>query len=76
MVDFSGVRVYLYLDGDSPRSSGGTVGSVVDHVGFAVPDTQWSIDTSAAAEVPIELSERRADQAWIMTPDELRIEIL
>src|SRR6267143_18760 len=56
---------------------GGTVGSVVNHVGFIVPIVQESVARWKAAGVPVlPGGNGRADQAFVVTPDELRIEIL
>jgi catechol 2,3-dioxygenase-like lactoylglutathione lyase family enzyme len=71
-VEFPGVTVYLRV----AAPSGGTVGTVVDHVGLNVKDIQESIRRFTAARLPVEPSERRADQAWLLSPDGLRIEFL
>lgn len=78
VVEFPDVTVYLHVDASAgaPPASGGTVGTVVDHVGFGVQDIEGSMARWTARGVPVEPSERRDDQAWIITPDGLRIEIL
>src|SRR5579871_5907025 len=43
VVRFPGVNVYLSVRAGSPPSSGGTVGSVVNHVGFLVPNVQDAV---------------------------------
>ena len=56
---------------------GGTVGTVVNHVGFLVPNTQQAVAKWKAAGLDVQPGGNgRTDQAWIMTPDNLRIEIL
>ena len=57
--------------------TGGTVGSVVNHVGFLVPNVQQAVARWKAAGVPVlPGGSGRTDQAFVVTPDELRIEIL
>jgi hypothetical protein len=43
IVRFPGVAVYLHLRAGSPAAAGGTVGSVVNHVGFAVKNVPESV---------------------------------
>src|ERR1700682_6656444 len=45
VVRFPGVIVYLHQAPGAPPPTGGTVGTVVNHVGFIVQNTQASIDT-------------------------------
>ena len=72
-VRFPGVLVVLR----EQAATGGTVGSVVNHVGFIVPNVQESVARWKAAGVPVlPGGNGRADQAFVVTPDELRIEIL
>src|ERR1700756_2876895 len=55
----------------------GTVGSVVNHVGFLVPNVQQAVARWKAAGVPVAPgAPGRMDQAFVTTPDGLRIEIL
>jgi catechol 2,3-dioxygenase-like lactoylglutathione lyase family enzyme len=76
-VRFPGVQVILHIAAGSPPPSGGTVGSVVNHVGFIVPNVQESAAKWKAAGVPVlPGTNGRKDQAFVVTPDELRIEIL
>jgi catechol 2,3-dioxygenase-like lactoylglutathione lyase family enzyme len=76
VVRFPGVLVYLHQN-NVPPPTGGTVGTVVNHVGFLVPNTQQAIAKWKAAGLTVQPgNEGRTDQAWIMTPDQLRIEIL
>jgi catechol 2,3-dioxygenase-like lactoylglutathione lyase family enzyme len=77
IVRFPGVNVYLNIRPGSPPASGGTVGSVVNHVGFLVPNVQDSVAKWKAAGVDVTPgSNGRTDQAFVLTSDGLRIEIL
>jgi catechol 2,3-dioxygenase-like lactoylglutathione lyase family enzyme len=71
MIQFPGVMV-LVRQADV---TGGSVGSVVNHFGFNVKDIKRSIAAWRAAGVMVETT-ARADQAWLMTPDGARVEIL
>jgi catechol 2,3-dioxygenase-like lactoylglutathione lyase family enzyme/predicted enzyme related to lactoylglutathione lyase len=76
-VTFPGVVVILNLPAGAPPPTGGSVGSVVNHVGFIVQNVQESIAKWKAAGVPVEPgNNNRLDQAYVTTPDGLRIEIL
>ncbi len=76
VVRFPGVVVYLHQN-NVPPPTGGTVGSVVDHVGFIVPNIQQSVTAWKGAGVAVLPGNNgRVDQAFVVTPDELRIEIL
>jgi catechol 2,3-dioxygenase-like lactoylglutathione lyase family enzyme len=76
VVRFPGVVVYLHQRTPAPPT-GGTVGSVVNHVGFIVQDVQLSVAAWKATGVAVlPGGNDRTDQAWVVTPDELRIEIL
>jgi catechol 2,3-dioxygenase-like lactoylglutathione lyase family enzyme len=77
-VIFPGVVVNLNLGAaDAPPATGGTVGSVVNHVGFIVQNVQESVAKWKAAGVPVQAGNNgRLDQAYVVTPDGLRIEIL
>jgi catechol 2,3-dioxygenase-like lactoylglutathione lyase family enzyme len=80
IVNFPGVNVFLHLRAGSPPSTGGTAGTVINHVGFLVPNVQAAFAKWQAAGVPIEMGKNdkgpRTDQAWVTTADGLRIEIL
>jgi catechol 2,3-dioxygenase-like lactoylglutathione lyase family enzyme len=78
-VIFPGVMIILNLNqpGGAPAPTGGTVGSVVNHIGFTVPNVQEAVAKWKAAGVPVEPGANgRLDQAWVITPDGLKIEIL
>jgi catechol 2,3-dioxygenase-like lactoylglutathione lyase family enzyme len=75
-VQFPGARVNLNL-GDEPPGKGGTVGSLVNHVGFIVKNVQEQTAKWKAAGVPVlPGGNNRQDQAFVVTPDGVRIEIL
>jgi len=77
IVKFPGVNVYMNLRPGTPPATGGTAGTVVNHVGFIVPNVQESVAKWKSAGVPVEPgSNGRTDQAWITTADGLRVEIL
>jgi catechol 2,3-dioxygenase-like lactoylglutathione lyase family enzyme len=76
VVRFPGVIVYLHQN-NAPPPAGGTVGSVVNHVGFIVQNTQQSVARWKAAGLAVlPGGNNRTDQAFVETPDGLRIEIL
>ena len=76
-VRFPGVVVYLNVAAGAPPATAGTVGSVINHVGFIVQNTQESVAKWKAAGVEVlPGGAGRTDQAFVQTPDGLRIEIL
>src|SRR6266852_4658981 len=75
VVLFPGVVVFLTRGQGAP--SGGTAGTVVNHVGFVVRNVQESLAKwKAAGILPEPSATGRPEQAYINTPDGLRIEIL
>ena len=77
IVIFPGVVVFLNQGPGAPPAEGGTVGTVVNHVGFLVPNVQASVAKWTAAGVKVEPGGNgRKDQAFVTTPDGVRIEIL
>jgi catechol 2,3-dioxygenase-like lactoylglutathione lyase family enzyme len=77
IVRFPGVLVYLNQAPGAAPATAGTVGSVINHVGFIVQNTQESVAKWKAAGVEVlPGGANRTDQAFIVTPDGLRIEIL
>jgi catechol 2,3-dioxygenase-like lactoylglutathione lyase family enzyme len=69
--------VFLHLRPGTPPATGGTVGSVIHHVGFRVPNVQSAVANWKAAGVPVlPGGNGRLDQAFVVTPDGVRIEIL
>jgi len=76
-VVFPGVLVILNVGAGAPPENGPSVGSVVNHVGFTVPNVQEAVAKWKAAGVPVlPGNNNRLDQAYVVTPDGLRIEIL
>src|SRR5437868_1709084 len=73
-VTFPGVRIKLHLGTET--GSGGTVGSVVNHVGFIVNNVQEQVAKWKANGVAVLPGNNgRLDQAFVETPDGVRIEI-
>jgi catechol 2,3-dioxygenase-like lactoylglutathione lyase family enzyme len=75
---FPGVYINLNL-ADDPTKKGddGSQGSVVNHVGFIVNNVQERVAQWKAAGVPVlPGNNNRLDQAFVETPDGVRIEIL
>jgi catechol 2,3-dioxygenase-like lactoylglutathione lyase family enzyme len=72
---FPGMRINLTLG--NAAGNGGSQGSVVNHVGFIVNNVQEQVAKWKAAGVTVEPGGNgRLDQAYVNTPDGLRIEIL
>jgi len=72
---FPGVYVNLTLGNE--KGDGGSPGSVVNHVGFIVDDVRKRVAEWNAAGVPVlPGTNNRQDQAFVVTPDGVRIEIL
>jgi catechol 2,3-dioxygenase-like lactoylglutathione lyase family enzyme len=76
IVKFPDVVVFLHLRPGLPPSTGGTDGTVINHVGFHVPNVQAAVANWKSAGVPVEFGKNRTDQAWVTTADGLRVEIL
>jgi catechol 2,3-dioxygenase-like lactoylglutathione lyase family enzyme len=74
---FPGVMIILDVAPGAPPPTGPSVGSVVNHVGFVVNNVQEQVAKWKAAGVPVSPGNNgRLDQAYVNTPDGLRIEIL
>jgi catechol 2,3-dioxygenase-like lactoylglutathione lyase family enzyme len=72
---FPGVYINLVLGNE--KGEGGTRGSVVNHVGFIVNNVQERVAQWKAAGVAVlPGNNNRLDQAFVETPDGVRIEIL
>jgi catechol 2,3-dioxygenase-like lactoylglutathione lyase family enzyme len=72
---FPGVYINLTLGNET--GDGGTRGSVVNHVGFIVNNVQERVAQWKAAGVAVlPGNNNRLDQAFVETPDGVRIEIL
>jgi catechol 2,3-dioxygenase-like lactoylglutathione lyase family enzyme len=68
---------YINLNLGTETGDGGTPGSVVNHVGFIVDNVQKRVAEWKAAGVPVlPGTNNRPDQAFVVTPDGVRIEIL
>lgn len=64
IVRFPGVAVYLHLRQTGTPPTGGTDGSVINHVGFIVQDVQAQVAQWKAAGVPVQPGNNgRLDQA-------------
>ena len=75
LVMFPGVYVNLVLNDE--KGDGGTEGSVVNHVGFTVDNVQQRVAQWKAAGVTVLPGNNgRLDQAFVVTPDGVRMEIL
>jgi catechol 2,3-dioxygenase-like lactoylglutathione lyase family enzyme len=69
--------LYINLNLGTEKGEGGTQGSVVNHVGFIVDNVQQRAAQWKAAGVPVlPGANNRQDQAFVDTPDGVRIEIL
>src|SRR5207244_9481794 len=69
--------IYINLNLQEEKGNGGTQGSVVNHVGFIVDDVQKRAAQWKAAGVRVlPGNNNRLDQAFVETPDGVRIEIL
>jgi catechol 2,3-dioxygenase-like lactoylglutathione lyase family enzyme len=68
---------YINLNLGTEKGDGGTVGSVVNHVGFIVDDVQKrTAEWKAKGVNVLPGGNGRLDQAFVVTPDGVRIEIL
>jgi len=75
LVMFPGVYVNLVLN--DQKGDGGSEGSVVNHVGFIVDNVQQRVAQWKAAGVQVLPGNNgRLDQAFVVTPDGVRMEIL
>ena len=69
--------LYINLNLGTETGNGGSQGSVVNHVGFIVDNVQQRVAQWKAAGVPVlPGNNNRLDQAFVETPDGVRIEIL
>src|SRR5687768_5218898 len=69
--------LYINLNLGTEKGDGGTEGSVVNHVGFIVDNVQKRVAQWKAAGVTVlPGNNNRVDQAFVVTPDGVRIEIL
>ena len=76
LIMFPGIFINLNLQG-TEKGDGATQGSVVNHVGFIVNNVQERVAQWKAAGVRVlPGNNNRLDQAFVETPDGVRIEIL
>ena len=69
--------LYINLNLGTEKGDGATQGSVVNHVGFIVNNVQQRVAQWKAAGVTVlPGGNNRLDQAYVVTPDGVRIEIL
>jgi catechol 2,3-dioxygenase-like lactoylglutathione lyase family enzyme len=69
--------LYINLNLGTEKGDGATQGSVVNHVGFIVNNVQQRVAQWKAAGVTVlPGNNNRLDQAYVVTPDGVRIEIL
>jgi catechol 2,3-dioxygenase-like lactoylglutathione lyase family enzyme len=75
LIMFPGVYINLVLG--TEKADGGTEGSVINHVGFIVDNVQKRVAQWKAAGVAVLPGlNNRVDQAFVVTPDGVRMEIL
>ena len=75
LVMFPGVYINLVLNDE--KGNGGSEGSVINHVGFIVDNVQQRMAQWKAAGVNVLPGlNNRQDQAFVVTPDGVRMEIL
>ena len=80
LIQFPGVFINLNLG--TEKGEGGSPGSVVNHVGFIVDNVQQRVAQWKAAGVTVlpggalPAGGNRLDQAYVVTPDGVRMEIL
>jgi catechol 2,3-dioxygenase-like lactoylglutathione lyase family enzyme len=75
LIMFPGLYINLNLVGE--KGDGATEGSVVNHVGFIVDNVQQRVAQWKAAGVAVlPGNNNRLDQAFVVTPDGVRMEIL
>ena len=67
--------VLILLREQKGLPTGGTEGSVIDHVGFRVPNVQAAVKKWQSAGLNVKPG-ARAEQAFVYTPDNLKLEIL
>jgi catechol 2,3-dioxygenase-like lactoylglutathione lyase family enzyme len=75
LISFPGL--YINLNLGTEKGNGGTPGSVVNHVGFMVDNVQKRVaEWKAKGVTVLPGANNRQDQAYVVTPDGVRIEIL
>src|SRR4030095_15650490 len=75
LIMFPGVYINLVLNAE--KGDGGTEGSVINHGGFIFDNVQRRVAQWKASGVPVLPGlNNRQDQAFVVTPDGVRIEVL
>jgi catechol 2,3-dioxygenase-like lactoylglutathione lyase family enzyme len=75
LIMFPGIYINLVLNNE--KGDGGSEGSVINHVGFIVDNVQQRVAQWKAAGVTVLPGlNNRTDQAFVVTPDGVRMEIL
>jgi catechol 2,3-dioxygenase-like lactoylglutathione lyase family enzyme len=76
LIMFPGVYINL-VSASGEKGDGATVGSVVNHVGFIVNNVQQRVaEWKARGVTVLPGNNNRLDQAFVVTPDGVRMEIL
>jgi catechol 2,3-dioxygenase-like lactoylglutathione lyase family enzyme len=75
IIKFPDVLIYLNLFPGAPSSSGGMVGTVVDHFGFRTRNLQESLSKWKAAGLKFDVGPNEG-QAYLYTPDDLKFEVI
>jgi catechol 2,3-dioxygenase-like lactoylglutathione lyase family enzyme len=75
LIMFPGLLINLNLN--TEKGDGGTEGSVVNHLGFIVDNVQRRVaEWKAGGVAVLPGNNNRLDQAFVVTPDGVRIEVL
>jgi catechol 2,3-dioxygenase-like lactoylglutathione lyase family enzyme len=75
IVKFPDVLIYLNLVPGAPPSSGGMVGTVIDHFGFRARNLEESVAKWKTAGLKFDLGPNPG-QAYLYTPDDLKFEVI
>src|SRR6185436_5903016 len=65
IVNFPGISIFLHRAPLTPPPTGGTAGSMINHVSLSVPNVQEAVAKWKEAGVPVEFGKDRTDQAWV-----------
>jgi catechol 2,3-dioxygenase-like lactoylglutathione lyase family enzyme len=71
---FSFPNAFVILSPMPP--AGGTVGTVINHVGFQVPSVEQTAARLKAAGLPVEPGNPNVAQIYVLSPDGVRVEVL